>query len=184
MTLCMFSRWLAQEEIRSDCCVLGGAIAIRIGAVITDRPARGGSSGACNSPEACRDGRADRRRGSLEVLGKPSTLLAQPGEATASTTTTAYLVADPDAAAVAAWLARIAVLERPRSKAVWRVPEHPVTTTRFSRLLTRDSTFAAASTLTVSSIMLLSNPTDESSLAEAGVLPAATYGSAPRAETL
>lgn len=59
MTLCMFSRWLTQEEIRSDCCVLGGAIAIRIGAVITDRPARGGSSGACNSPEAGRDGRAD-----------------------------------------------------------------------------------------------------------------------------
>lgn len=93
-------------------------------------------------------------------------------------------MADPDAAAVAAWLARIAVLERPLSKAVWRVPEHPVTTKRFSRLLTKDSTFAAASTLTASSILLLSNPTDASSPAEAGVIPASTYWKAPRADTL
>lgn len=95
-----------------------------------------------------------------------------------------YLVADPDAAAVAAWLARMTVLERPLSKAVWRVPEHPVTTKRFSRLLVKDSTFAAASKLTVSSTLLLSNPTDESSLAEAGVIPASTYWKAPRAEML
>lgn len=93
-------------------------------------------------------------------------------------------MADPDAAAVAAWLARVTVLARPLSKAVWRDPEHPVTTTRFSRLLARGSIFEAASALTVNSSLLLSNPSDASSLAEVGVLPAATYGSAPRAETV